>query len=96
MSGGVQDPHPKIGLAMQRLTTKEVCDLARLSPATVWRRVRRGELPKPIDYGRQALFDRSAVEQALGWHPHVNGSVLPAAAKPRAATWSPDRWRNPK
>ena len=76
---------------MQRLTTREVCALARLSPATVWRRIRSGELPKPVDYGRQALFDRVAVEQALrrSAAPSFTRSLEPAR---RSRGWSPNRW----
>lgn len=58
----------------QRLTTREVCQLARLSRASVWRRIASGRLPGPIDYGRQALFCAQAVSQALN----------PPAAKPTA------------
>lgn len=51
-------PHP-------RLTTTEVCQLARLSRASVWRRIAAGRLPAPIDHGRQALFCAQAVAAAL-------------------------------
>lgn len=51
-------PHP-------RLTTTEVCQLARLSRASVWRRIAAGRLPAPIDHGRQALFCAQAVAEAL-------------------------------
>ncbi|WP_292035591.1 MULTISPECIES: helix-turn-helix domain-containing protein [unclassified Brevundimonas] len=48
-----------------RLTTTEVCQLARLSRASVWRRIAAGRLPGPIDHGRQALFCARAVADAL-------------------------------
>jgi predicted DNA-binding transcriptional regulator AlpA len=48
-----------------RLTTTEVCRLARLSRASVWRRISTGRLPGPIDHGREALFCARAVAQAL-------------------------------
>lgn len=48
-----------------RLTTTEVCRLARLSRATLWRRIAEGRLPRPVDHGRQALFCAQAVRQAL-------------------------------
>ncbi|MFZ5721692.1 MAG: helix-turn-helix domain-containing protein [Pseudomonadota bacterium] len=39
-----------------RMTTNEVCKLDRISRATLWRRIRSGALPAPVDRGRQALF----------------------------------------
>lgn len=48
-----------------RLTTTEVCQLARLSRASVWRRIAAGRLPAPIDHGRQALFCAEAITRAL-------------------------------
>lgn len=48
-----------------RLTTKEVCALGRFSSSTLWRRVRNGEFPPPIDQGREAIFDREQVQNAL-------------------------------
>lgn len=52
-----------------RLTTSEVCELARYKRDTLWRRIREGKMPKPVDRGREALFDRAAVEKALGLQP---------------------------
>ena len=52
--------------AVERLTTYEVLALSRISRASLWRRVASGRLPKPIDRGRQALFLKSAVLEALG------------------------------
>ena len=49
-----------------RLTTSEVCAMGRFSTATLWRRVRYGRLPKPIDHAREALFDADAIHSALG------------------------------
>lgn len=51
--------------APERLTTGEVCKLARLSRATLWRRIAQGRMPRPIDRGRQALFCAEAIAQAL-------------------------------
>lgn len=48
-----------------RLTTDEVCALARISRATLWRRVAQGRLPRPIDHARQALFSARDVSEAL-------------------------------
>ena len=50
-----------------RLTTAEVCALARIAPVTLWRRIKAGVLKlEPCDQGRSALFDRQAVLIALG------------------------------
>src|SRR5262245_58488259 len=49
-----------------RLTTDEVCDLARFGEVTLWRRIRDGKMPRPVDRARQHLFDRDAVLRALG------------------------------
>lgn len=58
------------GLAVvQRLTTAEVMMLARISRATLWRRVASGRLPRPIDQARQSLFSRVAVITALAKEP---------------------------
>ena len=51
-----------------RLTTAEVCALARYGPATLWRRVKQGRMPKPVDRGRHSLFDRDEVLAALGFN----------------------------
>lgn len=50
---------------VERLTTSEVMSLARISRATLWRRVAAGHLPRPVGRGRQALFSRFAVIRAL-------------------------------
>lgn len=64
----MQTPHnpnvPDVG-DVQRMTTDEVLALARISRASLWRRVADGRLPPPIDRGRQALFNRAAVLAAL-------------------------------
>lgn len=67
----------------RRLTTSEVCSLARYSSVTLWRRIKAGEMPRPVDEGRQALFDRDAVLKALG--------MLHEA--PPAFTFDPDAFR---
>jgi excisionase family DNA binding protein len=48
-----------------RLTTREVCALARFSRVTLWQRIKAGRMPAPIDHGRQSIFDRDAVLEAL-------------------------------
>jgi hypothetical protein len=52
-----------------RMTTAEVCELARYGPITLWRRIRAGRMPRPVDRGRQSMFDRDAVLIALGLNP---------------------------
>ena len=52
----------------ERMTTTEVCALARFSAITLWRRRKQGKMPRAIDRGREALFDRDAVLRALGMH----------------------------
>jgi predicted DNA-binding transcriptional regulator AlpA len=50
-----------------RITTREVCALARYTSATLWRRIDAGHMPRPIDRGGEGfLFDRKAVLTALG------------------------------
>lgn len=56
---------PSAEAVVERMTTSEVLALARISRATLWRRVRCGRLPAPTDQGRQALFLKSAVIAAL-------------------------------
>lgn len=86
---------------MTRLTTREVCALGRFSRATMWRRVRKGWLPGPIDHAREALFDDRAVRAALAeprsrWRPPPPQLPLRAAPGPRPRrVWSSKRWENP-
>jgi hypothetical protein len=49
-----------------RLMRSEVCALARISPERLRRKIRAGTMPKPVDRGREDLFDRDAVLEALG------------------------------
>lgn len=65
------------GPVLLRLTTDEVCALARVSRATLWRRVAQGRLPAPIDRGRTALFCAEEVFAALSRssHPHRTPSA---------------------
>lgn len=50
-----------------RLTTPEVCALARYSKSTLWKRIDAGQMPAPIDRGGGGfIFDRDAVLKALG------------------------------
>lgn len=78
---------------MMRLTTTEVCEKARFSRATLWRRVRSGDMPKPIDHARQALFCAMAVERALTSMDVQQPSPRAAVLKPAPRRWSADRWK---
>ncbi|MHB8284808.1 MAG: helix-turn-helix transcriptional regulator [Caulobacteraceae bacterium] len=49
-----------------RMTTREVCELGRFGSTTLWRRMKAGTMPKPIDRGHESIFDRNAVLAALG------------------------------
>jgi predicted DNA-binding transcriptional regulator AlpA len=54
-----------------RLTTGEVCALARYTRSTLWKRIDAGHMPKPIDRGGSGfLFDTTAVHTALGMYDH--------------------------
>lgn len=52
--------------AEPRIMLSEVCRIAHLSRVTIQRRVKAEKLPKPIDRGTEAIFDRRAIYQALG------------------------------
>lgn len=56
---------PQSAELVERVTTREVMALARISRATLWRRVASGRLPQPVDQARQALFLKAHVIQAL-------------------------------
>jgi hypothetical protein len=52
-----------------RLTTAEVCELARCSEITLWRRRKLDPAWLPVSkhkYGRENVFDRDVVVRALG------------------------------
>ena len=70
MQTSIEDKARTIALpspaAVPRITTSEICSIARLSPQTIGRRVKDGKLPKAVDRGEELLFDRLAVYQALG------------------------------
>ncbi len=88
---------------MTRITTSEVCALGRFSRATLWRRVKAGTLPAPIDQSRQAIFERERVIAALGvprprWRvrPAGGAPTVPSEAMPSGGPvlrrWSAERW----
>lgn len=65
-----------------RLTTAEAVALSRLSRATFFRRLAQGRLPRPVDRGRQSLFDREALLRALARGP--DDGLLPDGLTPAA------------
>lgn len=65
MSAWKTVPPPSAEAGVERMTTAEVLALARISRATLWRRIASGRLPAPADQGRQALFVKQAVIAAL-------------------------------
>lgn len=77
------DPGP--GFSLNRMTTCEVMAAARISRATLWRRVACGRLPRPIDQARQSLFLRCEVDQALARDPRGE-AALAVAIEQRLAT----------
>lgn len=50
---------------VERMTSSEVMALARISRATLWRRIGARRFPAPIDRARQALFSKADVVAAL-------------------------------
>lgn len=80
-----------------RLTTAEVCEIARYGPATLRQRVAAGAMPAPIDRGQRgsSIYDRDAVLKALRItnpadadfeeDPWMRGAELHAAANKRRA-----------
>jgi hypothetical protein len=72
-----------------RLTRDEVCILAGYGPQTLARRIAAGVMPAPVDRGRQALFDRAAVYEALG-KPHSEHEPAAEAAESAADPWTVD------
>lgn len=49
-----------------RLLRSEVLQLARYSLSKLRARIKDGRMPRPIDRGTEAIFDRDAVLRALG------------------------------
>ena len=69
------DTEPRIG-------TSDICAVAKLSPITIQRRIKNGTFPKPIDRGKEQLFDRRAVYEALGIVQEDRNYVPQEAADP--------------
>lgn len=49
-----------------RITTRQVCLLAGYGDAKLSKKIAAGEMPAPVDRGKENLFDRDAVLRALG------------------------------
>jgi len=73
---------PQSAELVERVTTSEVMALARISRATLWRRVASGRLPQPVDHARQALFLKADVIQALSI-PTVQPASISVAIEQR-------------
>lgn len=69
--------------AQPRIVMGEVCAIAHVSRITIQRRVKKGTFPKPVDRGREAIFDRKAVYGALG---------IAQEAGNHATAETPDPW----
>lgn len=65
-----------------RLTASEVCRLAGYGRVTLGRRVRDGLMPKPVDRGRERLFDRQEIYKALGIETETPQHVEPEEDDP--------------
>jgi hypothetical protein len=61
------DPYTATEIAQlpNRIYTSEVCRVARYSITKLWRERKAGRMPEPIARGRQDIFDRDSVLQAL-------------------------------
>lgn len=74
-----------------RITLAEIADYMRLSKDTIRRRIARGTFPKPIDKGRELIFCRKQVLNAIR-EPipakteaqEVEDALIRAAAKVRS------------
>jgi excisionase family DNA binding protein len=51
----VSDPRP------EWMTVKEVADMLRFDPQTVWRKIQREELPGVVRFGRQIRIRRDSL-----------------------------------
>lgn len=65
MSALASEPAADPAAAVERMTTREVMALARISRASLWRRIKAARLPQPVDHAREALFSKAAVITAL-------------------------------
>lgn len=71
-----------------RLTTTEVCELARISRRTLSRRIRDGSLAlAPVDRGREKLYRTADVIQAFDFGDQP-ASLAATSPEP---TWGVDR-----
>lgn len=74
-----------------RMLASEVCEVARISKATLYRRIADGSLDlKPVDRGREKIFSRADVIRALG----LGGTPAPTQAeRPAGAIGDPATFR---
>lgn len=56
---------PSPDLALQLLSKKQVCDMLGVAQVTVWRWVRDGHLPKPLQLGPRRIAWRTSDLQAF-------------------------------
>lgn len=49
------------------LKTKDMCELYRCSPKTLRNRVREGEVPSPLQVGKELIWPKWTVEEHLGY-----------------------------
>lgn len=80
------------------LTTADVCALLKRSPATLYRRVGRGEFPKPAEPGRWRasevdahLSGRLQSEPATEWEVNDVAIAEAESAIARNRPWTPRR-----
>ncbi len=62
----------------RRLTTSEVLGITRLSRTTLWRRVRSGQFPSPVERARSSLFSTDEVIRVL----RTGGRRIGSRARP--------------
>lgn len=81
MSATASNAATEPAAAVERMTTREVMALARISRASLWRRVKAARLPQPVDHAREALFSKPAVIAALQAEAAVPVSFTVAAVQ---------------
>lgn len=79
-------PPSDIARLPMRMTTSEVCAVARFSKATLQRRIKTGLIDlKPIDRGQEKLYLRADVVRALGLSDDVAAPPAPEPDRPRVS-----------
>gem|GEM_PF-4296074 len=69
--------------AAPRIAMSEVCAIAMVGRLTIQRRIRAHKFPEAVDKGRESIFDRKAVYEALG---------ITLEGRNHAAPETPDPW----